>query len=96
MCTAECHMYSQMAPNKYSNKKTLTFPALIITLLNMNSVSTAGTHLPYVQNVTLLAADCIGVQDQVAVASVEVSVRLWLHRDQLQILNSPHLHTVKG
>lgn len=53
-------------------------------------------HLPYVEQVTLPVVNQISVEDQVAVAAVEVAVPLRVHSCKLQILNSPHLETSKG
>lgn len=53
------------------------------------------THLPHVEQVTLPAVNKIGVEDQVAVSPIEVSITPRVHRDKLQILNSPHLDIYK-
>lgn len=50
-------------------------------------------HLPYIEQVTLPVVDQVGVEDQVTVASIEVTEPLRVHSDELQILNSPHLCT---
>lgn len=54
------------------------------------------SHLPNVEQIVLLAVNQVRVEDQVAVSSIEVSVRLRVHRDKLQVLNSPHLGTLKS
>lgn len=48
-------------------------------------------HLPNIEQVTFLVLNQVRVENDVAVSSVEVSVPLRIHRDQLQILNPPHL-----
>lgn len=48
-------------------------------------------HLPNIEQVTFLVLNQVRVENEVAVSSVEVSVPWRIHRDQLQILNPPHL-----
>lgn len=48
-------------------------------------------HLPNIEQVTFLIVNQVSVENEVAVSSVEVSVPSRIHRNQLQILNPPHL-----
>lgn len=68
-------------------------------LLLLLSCETLGVklnpYLPYIEQVTVLVVSCVSVKDQVAVSSVEVSVPFRVHRNKLQILNSPYLDTFK-
>lgn len=57
----------------------------------MLQVGWAGPHLPDIQQVVLLLAYEVGVEQQVAVATVEMAQPLGLHRHQLQVLDAPHL-----
>lgn len=51
----------------------------------------AHPHLPYIEQVTLFAVNQVRIENQVAVSSVEIAIRLRIHRDKLQILDPPHL-----
>ena len=52
------------------------------------------SHLPHVQDIVLPAGHPVGVEHQVAVPSVELSVAAGLHLGQLHIFNTPDLHRV--
>lgn len=49
-------------------------------------------YLPHVKEVVELVVDLISVEHQVAVSSIEEAMPLGFHWDQLQVLDTPHLH----
>ncbi len=53
-------------------------------------------YLPHVKNVAVPAINIIAVQNQIAVASIEVSMHFRFHLHHLQILNAPHLRMEKS
>lgn len=52
--------------------------------------------LPDVQQVVWLLIDEVGVEQKVAVTSIEVAYPLGLYRHQIQVLNAPHLGPISG
>lgn len=63
--------------------------------LSLRTLSHSGLvnmcYLPHVKNVVHLAMDFIGVEDYVAVTSIEVAIRLQVHLSQLQVFYPPNL-----
>lgn len=53
-------------------------------------------YLPHVKNVAVPAINIIAVQNQIAVASIEVSMHFRFHLHHLQILNAPQLRMEKS
>lgn len=53
----------------------------------------AEVHLPGVDDMLLSASITVGIQHQVTVSSIEVSVAGWVHRGFITSLHTPDLQT---